>query len=366
MFRSFADYLQTFVRSLDAISQTQFDSILKQMEAYLTNKMRVSFIEFIEAAPETGTNEVLLIPHHVTGGKKIRPQTISGPTRGHISFAYFNDKPLWIVGEDRKPLKESDKLEDCWSRSDSSELPSYWNEADGDMKTSVIVPVRHREGELAPLDAIINLESERFVEISNYATEEITRLAKAFASLLKLYNFSERNRNATQKNIDALEKIWLAGRDILKPTLFVASPANGDEKVSGLIVDIVGGFGDKIDLIYWKRNSASGDINESIRKAIGSSQYGIAYFSEPTGDEGSYKDNPNVLIEAGMMQAVTNTDISKEPTGWIPIREKQSPPMPFDFSTENILEIKRVDGKLNVDKFRSDLKERIENLLRLS
>ena len=53
-----------------------------------------------------------------------------------------------------------------------------------------------------------------------------------------------------------------------------------------------------------------------------------------------YVDNPNVVFEAGMLHARTSvdeTDKSGEPCGWIPIREAESAPAPFDFSPSKIM-----------------------------
>jgi hypothetical protein len=53
-----------------------------------------------------------------------------------------------------------------------------------------------------------------------------------------------------------------------------------------------------------------------------------------------------------------------EPTGWIPIREKDSPPAPFDFSGERILEVPRTQSGVNEQRFREMLTRRIAVLLR--
>jgi hypothetical protein len=65
-----------------------------------------------------------------------------------------------------------------------------------------------------------------------------------------------------------------------------------------------------------------------------------------------------------MLHSLTNSPIST-PSGWIPIREKASPRMPFDFASERVLIIARTDsGELVEERFRSDLQKRMAALVR--
>jgi hypothetical protein len=61
------------------------------------------------------------------------------------------------------------------------------------------------------------------------------------------------------------------------------------------------------------------------------------------GHEYEFVDNANVIFEAGMLQANTNAP-AQIPTGWIPIREKNSPHPPFDFAAQRTILIKRSKG----------------------
>ena len=53
-----------------------------------------------------------------------------------------------------------------------------------------------------------------------------------------------------------------------------------------------------------------------------------------------------------------------EPTGWIPVREEDSPPAPFDFSGERILYVPRTSAGVDEPRLRELLTRRIEALLR--
>jgi hypothetical protein len=56
-----------------------------------------------------------------------------------------------------------------------------------------------------------------------------------------------------------------------------------------------------------------------------------------------------------------------EPAGWIPVREQKSPPSPFDFAAERIVQVPRNRaGDLNESQLREMLRGRIAALLRES
>jgi hypothetical protein len=125
-------------------------------------------------------------------------------------------------------------------------------------------------------------------------------------------------------------------------------------------------FSDALRVIQWNGIEESGSITLGLIEEIARSRFGICYFSEPIEGSGSgFADNPNVLFEAGMLHSLTNSPVAM-PTGWIPIREKRSPKIPFDFASERILIISRSnDGRLAAETFRSDLRKRVEALLRV-
>jgi len=98
-----------------------------------------------------------------------------------------------------------------------------------------------------------------------------------------------------------------------------------------------------------------------VIRDIGNSELGLCYFSEPT-TEGQFQDNPNVLFEAGMMQALANSP-STRLRAWIPVREKESPSIPFDIASERILSVDRADGKLDKTSFADALRKRVATLI---
>ncbi len=149
--------------------------------------------------------------------------------------------------------------------------------------------------------------------------------------------------------------------------MFIATSGRADRRVTGEIKKVLDKFSDQVDFVHWEKISRSGNVTKQIVEEISRSKFGLCYFSEPTTapDDPAHKfrDNPNVVFEAGMLQALTNSP-NAEPTGWIPVREKSSPDAPFDFAAERILTVDRLhDGELNEDAFQERLEDRVASLL---
>ncbi len=105
-----------------------------------------------------------------------------------------------------------------------------------------------------------------------------------------------------------------------------------------------------------------GNINRQLLEAIASARYGICYFSQKVGD-GAYIDNVNVVFEAGMFHGRVD-EITPVPASWVPIREQQSPDLPFDFAQERILWVERTrTGKLRTKSFATAMRRNLDALL---
>ena len=129
------------------------------------------------------------------------------------------------------------------------------------------------------------------------------------------------------------------------------------------MVDVLKEFSGRLRVIQWNRIDDSDTITVQLAEAITTSRFGLCYLSEPQGASGNYIDNQNVLFEAGMLHALTALSIH-ERSGWIPLREAQSPPPPFDFAGDRIEIVPRTgDGRLNEDLFRTRLSARLRRLL---
>jgi hypothetical protein len=202
---------------------------------------------------------------------------------------------------------------------------------------------------------------------------ELHCLAEALAILLDLYEANRAQFALHSAAIFELQERLDKAKfpQLARPHFFLASPNGADTQVTAVIREVLHAFSDQLEFTDWTKMSVSGNINVQIAKEITRSRFGICYLSEPAKESSEadvrYVDNPNVVFEAGMLHARTAANEAQdgsEPAGWIPMRENASPPAPFDFATERILEIPRYDdGSLNEDRLRERLTERIRKLL---
>ena len=201
------------------------------------------------------------------------------------------------------------------------------------------------------------------------------RVAASFARLMWLYE-TERTRNAdTFKAFRELEEPHLKALSPLRRRqVFLSTSGRADEQVVEIIQRVLGEFEEVFDLRYWKDETLGGDIKQQVRDELMRSEFGVCYLSEPVEDESAtpqFADNPNVIFEAGMLQALHETQ--RDPTvvsRWIPVREMEpfSAPLPFNFATDRVVGVCRdsESGALSEEEFaeglRSAVKTQIENL----
>lgn len=187
-----------------------------------------------------------------------------------------------------------------------------------------------------------------------------------------MYDVRETQRQNTDRALKLLEGS-LTGESwtrLALPKIFVAYPGGGGlegevlaehRRVLGIIRQVIEKFGDLLTAVFWEDINESGNITEQVITEITSSEFGLCYFSEPS--EGSYADNANVLFEAGMMQALTNSPGSLL-RAWLPIRENDSGALPFDVAGERMLKVQRdAEGGLDDKAFADALRERLLALL---
>jgi hypothetical protein len=357
--RTFGDYLRQFARSVDIVDDQTVDAVRDLVYAYVSDELDAAYFSLAREQQVddriglrtvwSSTNQ-----HHAT---TIR--NAGGGYTSQISVSFDQCKPLWIVDPERGSLRQTDSYVDLWS--EMSDLPQYQTPINRDMKTSIIVPLVHWSRVLG----VIYLESTSYLEIAEVTKDELTLLADTIAILLEL---RQANRAQLTGTREAVKELSLTLHNtkfprLTKPQIFVAFSGRADDSVIGVIQQVLDQFSDALRVVQWNGIEESGSITLGLIEEIARSRFGICYFSEPV--EGSeFTDNPNVLFEAGMLHSLTNSPVAM-PTGWIPIREKRSPKIPFDFASERILITSRNhDGRLAEETFRADLRKRVEALIR--
>jgi hypothetical protein len=211
------------------------------------------------------------------------------------------------------------------------------------------------------------LESTSYLEITEVAKHELSLLADAVAILLELRQTNRAQIAGTRAALSDLKAILSNTRfpRLTQPQVFVAFSARAADEVVGTIQQVLNEFSDTLRVMQWNTIEDSGSITLRLIEEIARSRFGLCYFSEPAaGSVGKFADNPNVLFEAGMLHSLTNSPVAT-PSAWIPIREEQSPRIPFDFASERVLIVARNnDGGLMEERFRADLRSRVRALLR--
>ena len=201
------------------------------------------------------------------------------------------------------------------------------------------------------------------------------RIASALGLLHQTHLTTQAEQEATRlalANLDTLREQSKLDTEA-RPRLFVASSSEADADVTRAIAEVLKDFDELVSAQHWHEVDRPGNINQQIERRIRGAAYAICYFSESRSARGTehgsvngntkYIDNHNVLVEAGMLHMVTRT-APEAGSGWVPIREKDSPPPPFDFAANRMIIVPRNDdGSLNEQEFRVDLSKKLRALI---
>jgi hypothetical protein len=372
---SFGKDLQQFARAVDIVD----DRTWKTFESLVTNYVLREFdMEYFEFMAEDEVNDERGLRTQWISEGSARSKSIREPTgswNGQTAMAFDLGKPMWIVRRDKGQLGPdvaTSEFEDLWS--EIAEIPPYTATITG-IHTSIIVPVRSGSRVLGVLD----FEDGTYRRFNAVARDELTRLADAVAITYELHRANTTQQHGTKTALGDLEAVLSTRRfptSLSRPQIFFACGKAADPEVTGAIKAVLVEFEDFMRVKDWSRSSAGGNITAHTLQDIATSRFGICYFSEPApeGAQHPFVDNPNVIFEAGMLHAFTNT-AAEAPTEWIPIREDPdyTDVPPFDFAQERIIEVKRGEraagattgaGPLKTQDFKTELRERLTRLVR--
>jgi hypothetical protein len=357
---TFGSHLQNFARSVDIVDEQVLREARDLVHQYLQDELGVAYLELARAHM---INEGTGLRTFWSSASKDFSTTIKGPDNQYssqVAVSYDMRKPLWIVNPQRRPLRTAGNYVDQWSS--IADLPPYKAPLEQDLFTSVIIPIWRPDNRIF---GVMYLETAKYLDIAEFDSQELVVLADALGVLIDLYDLNKVQTQGTRDAISNLRRIREAVvfPQIALPQIFLAFSAKADKEVIGVLVDVLKEFSGRLRIIQWNKIDDSGTITAQLAEAITTSRFGLCYLSEPREDTGDYTDNQNVLFEAGMLHALTALSIY-ERSGWIPLREAQSPPPPFDFAGERIEVVPRTgDGRLNEELFRARLSARLQRLL---
>ncbi|MEM8721252.1 MAG: TIR domain-containing protein [Cyanobacteria bacterium P01_G01_bin.39] len=362
---TFGKYLERFSLSVDIVREETKTRVINLIREYLDETLEIKFITLhLEGKLEDEVG--LFTTNLVLGGTKLSANRIKNPEGDYcsqVALAYDLKKPMWIVNSEQQALRQSDVFTDLWSNIPPEEIPPYHQSSDSASKTSVIVPITDQQNKIV---GVINMESIKYHEISEFLQDEIQLIAKCIKKIYFRHEAYSEQRKDTEQAIASLVKIKNS-KDYLSVTknklhVFLASSNRAENDVIGEIRQLFNDFED-CELEFWKTDFGTGIINLDLLNIIKSCSHGIFYVSQPVANseaEQKYDDNQNVLIEAGMMSSKSNKF-----ENIIIIREENSiADLPFDLKPIKTIYVPRdAKDRLNKESFIEDLKTLIERML---
>jgi hypothetical protein len=368
--RTFAEEILYFAQSIDIVS----DGILRDFRdlvwQYLKDQLDAQYFEIMCRTSVEGN---LMLKAHWTSRDEGLIWSVRNPTGGYsnpIVAAYDADTPMWLVSPNDSPLAEAEKIQDQWTR--THDLAPYQPFVTQPIRTAVVVPIRR-----PPHYGVFFLETGASVGATEVGKDELLKLGEALGIMLELNGLNRTQARQTREAIRQLREILDSAEfpKLASPRLFFAFSDRADRSVTTVVKDVLSHYAGRIDVQDWDQMREAGDIPTQIKHAITRARFGVCYLSEPRRDAAghadsagahTYLDNPNVVFESGMLQAQTSAYGSDGgATGWVPIRERNSPQAPFDFASERMLIVPRsTSGQLDERKLRDELERRFRSLLR--
>lgn len=353
---TFGKHLMRFANAIDMVPQTVLSEVLEMVKTYLDERLHIQFCELL--VPLRLGKEIALRSEWHPGGREwAEPiKNAQGSYNGQISYAYDLEKSMWIVGKSGEELARAEKYVDLLCHSLPTDIPEYVHLTQQPIKTSIIQILNHDNSLLG----VLNLESTQYLRATDSLKDEIKHIADALALLYGLHKTNTIQSVNTGRALQTLREFKELPLTV-SPKVFLASPTRADIAVTAKITRVLSQY--DIEVQYWKSDVRPGNVMEQLWNNIYTSELGICYLSELAGTaQHKYQDNNNVVFESGMMHVLSKSK-SHIMVGWIPIREVDSPNVPFDFGSERIVSVPRdPEGKLDEEAFSVELEKILDGV----
>lgn len=381
MLSSFGDQLVQFALAVDVLSEDQHEDFQQRVFEFLTKHV--------------GAVQVGLFRRYTVGDSDhlesewSRPRfDVREPLRDEngeysrqLALALGECRPLWVVSTTGSKLSESNRGVDFWDDLEPDEaLPPFPPSPEGGAsRTSIVLVWGEQDG---PADYAFLIEVGSALRPSAALRQELQKIQKAVRHATRVRRYSRLQALETKDAITHLgtliDQVELPADGAGLPEVFVASSSRATEDVTTAIQEVLDGLGDYVSVQPWHEIDRPGNINRHTVEAILRATYGVCYLSEPnpkaasstaaagedeeTEREPAFVDNANVLFEAGMLHIATGDDPAAG-TGWLPVREVDSPDAPFDFAAQRMVEVQRDDGGgLDTTVLKEDLESKLKAL----
>lgn len=365
---TFGRHLKQFAHSVDFLDNGQYRRVQSLIQKYLANQLNATLVAFfrpIRVDDGEGIKTVWSKPEFEVH----QTLRVEGGYRRQLALSMGEKRDLWVIGGDEhETLSSTNPGVDIWGKEEDGDLPPF-QPAPIKPVTKTSICIITRDARRLPNGVFLVDISDR-VRPTPTLRDELEHIADAIGLLHETDRSTKEQRKGTNRAIEHLEEIMPASKLDTgpRPVMFVASSSGAARDVVEAISDVLEDFSEHIAVRPWDKLHQPGNINLQLVMEIGRAKYGICYLSEPASkDEGNgqrYRDNPNVLIEAGMLHMVTQRDGGTN-TGWIPIREEGSDRAPFDLEQQRMVLVKRSEGVLDTDGFKEDLTRKLASLLGL-
>ncbi len=367
---AFGHHLRQFALSADFLSVTHYQRIQRAIADFLFDQLQAVTVGLFEPCEIDDTDGLRLVWSNPTFHVHETLKDENGYRR-QLAFALGERRNLWVVSDNDNPLTEKNRGVDLWYER-SENLPPFFSSHDHPRtKTQVIFVVKNAHNRV---NGVFLIEMSQKVLPTPALRSDLSTIADAVGLLKGLDSTTQEQQHSTRMAIRELERI--KNRTHLetgaRPALFFAYSAKSPRDVVKAIISVLEEFKDHVAVRDWSAMHDPGDINVQVTEEILNARYGICYFSEevqsvgpaPTqSNEKSFQDNPNVLMEAGMLHMVTE-GAGGVGTGWIPVREEVSPDVPFDIVSQRTIIVRRTKaGGLRKKAFREDLKKKLAALI---
>ncbi len=344
---SFGEELRQFARSVEIVDERTWQDAEDLVMRYVIDEFGMEYFAFM-AEDDVGGQVGLRTRWTSAGPPRSKLLRDGERYNGQTALAFDQNRPLWIVRKDEGVLVENlppDRYENQWPAPDGHQpdLPPYTSTIAG-VRTSIIVPVTRG----ARVFGVLDFEDHAYRRFNEVAEAELAALASAVAILYELHLAHRTQKAGTCAAVRALEDELRRRRfptNLSRPSLFVASADGADPAVMEVVLDAIAAKADYLRVADWRMTSRGGNVSTHTLQDIATARFGICYLSEPSEDEDGpfpFVDNPNVIFEAGMLHAFTNT-AAEAPTQWLPIREDRclAGEPPFDFAQERMIVVPR-------------------------
>jgi len=339
------EQLETFARAIDHMP-SEVDHQVRDLIGACVGA-GLNYEVFIEGPPTRGIDPPRVLKRQ-WGSYDDRRSIVLPPKgtqayEGHAAYCFCEEKDIWIHARGGGLLRDASDYEDAYGNRD---LPRYVAYTGEDSRASIVKAIRDDENDSRVI-GVFTIESRNHLQYNRSAEKTLKHLSKIISVLARTAQESWRNNENTRTVADQL-RVRLDPSGVFstfcqQPVIFHSHSSRALPDVLEIVSEAVKDISEMTKACHgagfayqpWSDSTRPRNIVTDLLETLRRSVAGIAYLSEP-GDDG-FDDNPNVLFEAGIMQALGSPF-----RGYLLIREiSSSTAIPFDLAQWRTILVQR-------------------------